>query len=102
MLDKKGNLRCDWCHQVIDKLTEEQALGDLNLVGCGWSDWKTAYNHACSFCAVRLHESAIPYETYIAGRIKLEDNEIRVYEPSPFRKGGCYHVKAKINEEDSE
>ena len=95
MMDKKGNLRCDFCRRVIEKLDEEEALGDMSLVGHGWTDWKTAKVHACEHCALRAHPSHIPYESYIAGRVKVEGGEIRIYSPNPFGRGSCYFVRQK-------
>lgn len=66
----EGNNRvlyCDYCKARIEKLTEEEALNDLQ--GHGWTDHNTAEMHVCYNCADEYRQN-IPYEAYVAGRIR--------------------------------
>jgi len=104
VLDKYGYLRCDFCRRKIEKLSEDDALGDL--IGHGWSDWRTAKKHSCYHCSERLPDHNFPYETYFAGRYRWvlsEDGwtkEQRVYElcpdlknPNSEKMAECYFVR---------
>lgn len=65
---------CEECKKEIEALSEEDASADI--IGHGWSDFKTAQKHLCEPCVERIRKECgyresiviyhIPYETYIA------------------------------------
>ena len=51
---KDGKPCCDECKRELEALTEEEAIGDI--IGHGWSDWRTAVKHYCYQCAEKILE----------------------------------------------
>lgn len=71
----KGNrVFCDECKKEIEVLSEEDACADI--IGHGWSNWRTAHKHLCYPCADKIWKQCgyreslaiqfAPYETYLA------------------------------------
>jgi len=51
---KDGKPCCDECKIELEALTEEEAIEDI--LGHGWSDWRTAIKHYCYQCAEKILE----------------------------------------------
>lgn len=71
-------LRCDTCGEWIQKLSEEEADGDI--FPHAWADYKTANAKSCNHCWDKYGRNHFPYETYVAGRVGIKDEKVVVFE----------------------
>lgn len=69
-------LKCRICHRMIEELSEQEALDDLEPHG--WNNPKTAQDIKCFDCMTEQDD----YETYYAGRISKKYPK-RVYRMMP-------------------